>query len=56
MLEVLHEFFHIETVIWLFPIIFMFHNLEEIITIESFMTKYKNSVPKTFLARLVLII
>lgn len=56
MLEALHEFFYIETVIWLFPVIFMFHDLEEIITIESFMFKYKNRVPKTFLAKLTLII
>ncbi|MFF2449096.1 HXXEE domain-containing protein [Neobacillus sp. NPDC058068] len=56
MLEVLHKFFYIETVIWLFPVIFMFHDLEEIITVEYFMTKYKNRVPKTFLARLTLIV
>ncbi|MFK9090303.1 HXXEE domain-containing protein [Bacillus salipaludis] len=56
MLEVLHEFFYIETVIWLFPVIFMFHDLEEIITVESFMTKYKNRVPKTFLARITFIV
>ncbi|MGE7766814.1 HXXEE domain-containing protein [Peribacillus sp. NPDC096540] len=56
MLEVLHEFFYIETIIWLFPVIFMFHDLEEIITVESFMTKYKNRVPKAFLARLALIV
>ncbi|WP_066064397.1 HXXEE domain-containing protein [Neobacillus soli] len=53
---VLHELFSIETVIWLFPIIFMFHDLEEIITVESFMTKYKTIVPKTFLAKLTLTI
>lgn len=56
MLKALHEFFYIETVIWLFPVIFMFHDLEEIITIESFMTKYKNKIPKTFFAKLALIV
>jgi len=56
MLETLHELFYIQTVIWLLPVIFMFHALEEILTVESFMTKYKNIVPKTFLAKLTLII
>ncbi|MBS4176507.1 HXXEE domain-containing protein [Lederbergia citrea] len=56
MLEASHGFFYIETVIWLFPIIFMFHDLEEIITVENFMTKYKNRVPKTVLERLALTI
>ncbi|MGG1400812.1 HXXEE domain-containing protein [Bacillus salipaludis] len=46
--------FFIEAVIWLFPIIFMFHVLEEIITLESFITKFKNKVPRSFLAKLVL--
>ena len=56
MLETLHELFYIQTVIWLLPVIFMFHALEEIITVESFMTKYKNRVPKTFLAKLSFVI
>ncbi|HET7580079.1 MAG TPA: HXXEE domain-containing protein [Bacillales bacterium] len=47
--------FDIQTVIWLFPVIFMFHDLEEIITIEGFMGKYKKA-PKNLLARLVLLI
>ncbi|KAB2336677.1 HXXEE domain-containing protein [Cytobacillus depressus] len=54
MLKAVQEYFSIETVIWLLPVIFMFHNLEEIITIESFMEKYKNKVSKSFLAKLVL--
>ncbi|MCR2822072.1 HXXEE domain-containing protein [Lederbergia panacisoli] len=56
MLEAFSEFFYIYSVIWLFPIIFMFHDLEEIITVESFMSKYKNGVHKTILARFVLIV
>ncbi|MBI0577281.1 HXXEE domain-containing protein [Neobacillus cucumis] len=46
--------FFIEAVIWLFPIIFMFHVLEEIITVDSFMAKFKNKVPRSFLAKLAL--
>lgn len=55
-MDILHELFDIETMIWLFPIAFMFHDLEEIITVEGFMTKYKNKVPKTLLTRLTLVI
>lgn len=47
MLEVLHQFFDLNTLIWLFPIIFIFHDLEEIITIESSMAAMKNNYPKT---------
>ncbi|MBU8878517.1 HXXEE domain-containing protein [Bacillus sp. FJAT-29790] len=36
MLEGSHNLFDIVTVIWLFPIVFMFHDLEELITIEHF--------------------
>lgn len=46
MLETLLQFFDLTTVIWLFPIIFIFHDLEEIITIESSMSKYKYSSQK----------
>ena len=42
MLETFREFFDLNTVIWLFPIIFIFHDLEEIITIEPFMIAHKN--------------
>lgn len=51
-----HELFFIETIIWMFPVIFMFHGLEEIITIESFITKYKNKIRETFLVKLTLTI
>ncbi|OIK15945.1 hypothetical protein BIV60_07040 [Bacillus sp. MUM 116] len=54
MQEILYQPFKIATIIWLFPIIFMFHGLEEIITNEGFMTKYKNKVPKTFLVNITL--
>ena len=47
MLEVLHPFLDLKTLIWLFPIIFIFHDLEEIITIESSMAKNKDKYPKT---------
>ncbi|MFO1445428.1 HXXEE domain-containing protein [Bacillus sp. Bva_UNVM-123] len=56
MLETVYELFYIETIIWLFPVTFMFHGLEEIITIESFITKYKNKVRETFLVKLTLTI
>ena len=55
-MEILHELFDIETMIWLFPIAFMFHDLEEIITVEGFMTKYKNKVPKNLPAKLTLVV
>jgi hypothetical protein len=45
MLEPLHQFIDLKTLIWLFPIIFIFHDLEEIITIESSMDA--NKYPKT---------
>ncbi|WHY75275.1 HXXEE domain-containing protein [Neobacillus sp. WH10] len=56
MLETMHKLFNIETIIWLFPVTFMFHGLEEIITVESFMTKYKNKVREAFLVKLTLTI
>jgi len=56
MLETIHKLFNIETIIWLFPVIFMFHGLEEIITVEGFMTKYKNKVREAFLVKLTLAI
>ncbi|WP_433745883.1 HXXEE domain-containing protein [Falsibacillus pallidus] len=45
MLETLHPFLDIKTVIWMLPIIFIFHDLEEIITIESSMAASNH--PKT---------
>ncbi|MBS4196667.1 HXXEE domain-containing protein [Lederbergia citri] len=54
MLGSLHEPFYVEILIWLFPIAFMFHGLEEIITVESFMTNYKNKIPKSILVKLTL--
>lgn len=56
LLETVRELFYIQTIIWLFPVIFMFHGLEEIITVESFITKYKNKIRETFLVRLTLTI
>ncbi|WP_053367898.1 HXXEE domain-containing protein [Bacillus sp. FJAT-27245] len=47
MLEALHPFLDLKTLIWLFPIIFIFHDLEEIITIESSMAAMKDKYPKT---------
>ncbi|WP_372447567.1 HXXEE domain-containing protein [Neobacillus rhizophilus] len=44
MIETFHELINIENIIWLFPVMFMFHALEEIITIESFITKYKKQI------------
>ncbi|WP_079508832.1 HXXEE domain-containing protein [Mesobacillus jeotgali] len=45
MLAEFHQFLDLKTLIWLFPIIFIFHDLEEIITIESSMAADK--YPKT---------
>ncbi|MDR4888223.1 HXXEE domain-containing protein [Fredinandcohnia sp. QZ13] len=47
MLGALHQFLDLKTLIWLFPIIFIFHDLEEIITIESSMAANKDNYPKT---------
>lgn len=52
MLGVLHEFLDLKTLIWLFPIVFIFHDLEEIITIESSMKANKNNDPKTKFVKL----
>ncbi|RDU37179.1 hypothetical protein DRW41_10895 [Neobacillus piezotolerans] len=43
MLGVLHQLLDLKTLIWLFPIFFIFHDLEEIITIESSMAAHKDS-------------
>lgn len=56
MIEVFHKLINIEIIIWLFPIMFMFHALEEIITIESFITKYRKQIPDSFFAKLILTI
>lgn len=47
MLGALHQFLDLKTVIWFFPIVFIFHDLEEIITIESSMAATKSKYPKT---------
>ena len=44
MLGTLHQFFDLQTLIWLLPIIFIFHDLEEIITIESSMAANKGNI------------
>ncbi|MFE0503181.1 HXXEE domain-containing protein [Peribacillus butanolivorans] len=54
MLETIREFFDLNTVIWLFPIIFIFHDLEEIITIESSTKANKNSFQKSPFVQLIL--
>jgi hypothetical protein len=56
LIETYHDLMKFEIIIWLFPIIFMFHGLEEIITIESFIIRYKKMVPEHFLAKLTLMI
>ncbi|MBY0123610.1 HXXEE domain-containing protein [Bacillus sp. S/N-304-OC-R1] len=54
MLGTLHQFFDLKTIIWLLPIIFIFHDLEEIITIESSMTANKCKYSKTNFVKLTL--
>ncbi|WHY94651.1 HXXEE domain-containing protein [Neobacillus cucumis] len=54
MLGALHQFLDIKTLIWLFPVIFIFHDLEEIITIESSMNAKKNSFQKASFVKLTL--
>ncbi|EKN65621.1 hypothetical protein BABA_19351 [Neobacillus bataviensis LMG 21833] len=53
---IVHEPLYLEIIIWLFPITFMFHALEEIITIENFLRKHKHNVPPTFLGKMTLTI
>ncbi|MBT2658458.1 HXXEE domain-containing protein [Bacillus sp. ISL-18] len=54
MLGELHQFLNLNLLIWLFPIIFIFHDLEEIITIESSMAAYKDKKSKTKFVELTL--
>ncbi|MCM3571479.1 HXXEE domain-containing protein [Neobacillus mesonae] len=50
----INQFLDLKTLIWLLPIIFIFHDLEEIITIESSMTAHKGNYPKTNFVKLTL--
>lgn len=43
-LEWLNSQLHIISVLWLFPIVFMFHDFEELLTIENWMTHNKEKV------------
>ncbi|MBT2666547.1 HXXEE domain-containing protein [Bacillus sp. ISL-4] len=54
MLETFRQFFDLQTIIWLCPIIFIFHDLEEIITIESSMKASKNRFQKSSFVQLIL--
>lgn len=54
MLETFRQFFDLHTIIWLFPIIFIFHDLEEIIAIESSMKSSKNGFQKSSFVQLIL--
>ena len=54
MLGALHQFLNLNLLIWLFPIIFIFHDLEEIITIESSMAAHKDKNSKTKFVELTL--
>ena len=54
MFETFREFFDLNTVIWLFPIIFIFHDLEEIITIESSMKASNNRSPNSTFVHLII--
>ncbi|MES1040377.1 HXXEE domain-containing protein [Peribacillus simplex] len=54
MLETFHQFFDLHTIIWLCPIIFIFHDLEEIITIESSMKASENRFQKSSFVQLIL--
>lgn len=54
MLETFRQFFDLHTIIWLCPIIFIFHDLEEIMTIESSMKASKNRFQKSSFVQLIL--
>lgn len=40
----MEQWLNVQTLIWLFPIIFIFHDLEEIIMVEKWMLKNSNSI------------
>ncbi len=44
LLEWLNMHLHILTVVWLFPIIFMFHDFEEILTVEKWVKRNRDFV------------
>jgi len=52
MVEWLNQSLEIGTVIWLFPIIFMLHDFEEIFTVESWLNKNKATMYNLLPARL----
>ncbi|MCC3357082.1 HXXEE domain-containing protein [Bacillus sp. REN16] len=53
----MEQWFDIQTLIWLFPIMFILHDFEEIIMVESWMkrnsTKIYNVLPKRFADRVI---
>jgi hypothetical protein len=53
MIEILDQLISIHTVIWLLPIAFMFHDLEEIVTVEAWMQRNRADLHKRLPARIV---
>ncbi|MGV3488895.1 MAG: HXXEE domain-containing protein [Tuberibacillus sp.] len=53
MIHWLDEQFHILSVIWLLPITFMFHDFEEILTVEKWLNKNRESVKSHFPAFII---
>ncbi len=48
----MEQLLDIQTLIWLFPIVFVFHDFEEIIMLERWMEKYGVNIAKVLPARL----
>lgn len=46
MLEWLNSYMHVLTVLWLFPVVFMLHDFEEILTVEKWTKQNKDEVFK----------
>ena len=40
----MEQWIDIQTLIWLFPILFIFHDFEEIIMMEKWLNKYSNVI------------
>jgi hypothetical protein len=52
MLTILDEFLSLHTVIWLMPIMFMFHDLEEIVTVEAWLLRNRSDLERVLPSRI----
>lgn len=56
MIEMLDEVLSVHTVIWLLPIAFMFHDLEEIVMVEAWIKKNRADLHNRLPARIIRVI